>query len=46
MEDNRIKIINHRKNMGIYHSRAETVLNSKGKTILYLDPDDMILNQN
>ena len=46
MEDNRIKIINHKKNMGIYHSRAETVLNSKGKNILYLDPDDMILNPN
>ena len=43
-EDNRIKIINHSKNLGTYHSRAEGVLNSKGIYILYLDPDDMILN--
>ena len=45
-EDNRIKIINHSKNLGTYHSRVEGPLNSKGKYILYLDPDDMILNPN
>ena len=43
-EDNRIKIINHSKNLGTYHSRVEGVFNSKGKYILFLDPDDMILN--
>lgn len=46
LKDNRIKIINHEKNLGTYHSRAEAVLNSKGKYILFLDPDDMILNPN
>ena len=43
-EDNRIKIINHSKNLGTYHSRVEGVLNSKGIYILFLDPDDMIFN--
>ena len=43
-EDTRIKIINHSKNLGTYHSRVEGVLNSKGKYILFLDPDDMLLN--
>ena len=46
IEDDRIKIINHNKNLGTYHSRVEGVLNSKGKYILFLDPDDMILNPN
>ena len=45
-EDDRIKIINHNKNLGVYHSRVEAVLNSNGKYILFLDPDDMFLNQN
>ena len=43
-QDERIKIINHSKNLGIYHSRAEGVLNSKSKYILFLDADDMIFN--
>ena len=43
-EDSRIKIINMQKNLGIYHSRVDAVLNSKGKFIFYLDPDDMIFN--
>lgn len=43
-EDTRIKIINHSQNLGTYHSRVEGVLNSKSKYILFLDPDDMILN--
>ena len=46
LEDNRIKIINHSKNLGVYHSRVEAALNSKGKYILFLDPDDMLLNDN
>ena len=43
-QDERIKIINHSENLGIYHSRAEGVLNSKSKYILFLDADDMIFN--
>jgi glycosyltransferase involved in cell wall biosynthesis len=44
MLDNRIKIINHINNLGIYHSRVEGVLNSRGKYIIFLDPDDLFLN--
>ena len=44
-EDERIKVINHSKNHGTYHSRVEGVFNSKSNYILFLDPDDMILNQ-
>ena len=42
--DNRIKIINHIKNLGLYASRVTGILNSKGKFIILMDPDDMILN--
>jgi glycosyltransferase involved in cell wall biosynthesis len=45
-KDNRIKIINHNKNLGVYLSRVEAILSSKGEYILLIDPDDMILNQN
>ena len=44
-EDNRIKLINHNQNLGVYHSRVEAVLNSNGYYILFLDPDDMLLNE-
>ena len=44
IEDNRIKIINHNKNLGVYSSRIDAVLKAKGKYILLMDPDDMILN--
>ena len=43
--DNRIHIINHVKNFGVYESRRDAILNSKGKYILLLDPDDMLLNK-
>lgn len=43
-EDIRIKIINHNKNFGTYRSRIDGILNSKGKYILFLDPDDLFLN--
>ena len=46
LEDKRIKIINHNTNLGTYHSRVEAVLNSKGKYILFLDSDDMLLDGN
>ena len=45
LEDNRIKIINHNENKGVYSSRVEAVLNAKGEYILLMDPDDMLLNQ-
>ena len=45
-EDERIKLINHSKNLGVYRSRIESILNSKGKYIILMDPDDMFLNQN
>ena len=44
LSDNRIILINHSKNMGVYHSRIEAILNAKGKYILLMDPDDMFLN--
>ena len=46
LEDKRIKIINHSKNLGVYSSRVEAVLNAKGKYIILMDPDDMLLNPN
>ena len=45
LEDSRIRIINHNKNLGVFHCRVEAVLNSNGKYILFLDPDDMFLNE-
>jgi len=44
-EDERIRIINHYKNSGVYNCRVEASLNANGKYILFLDPDDIILNQ-
>ena len=41
----KIKIINHSDNLGVYISRVDGVLNAKGKYILFLDPDDMLLNK-
>lgn len=45
-EDDRIRIINHNINSGVYNCRVEAALNANGKYILFLDPDDIILNQN
>ena len=44
--DDRIKIINHYQNLGVYHSRIEAILNADGEYILLMDPDDMYLNPN
>ena len=33
-KDNRIKIINHNKNLGVYASRVEAILYSKGEYII------------
>ena len=45
-EDDRIIIINHRVNLGVYRSRVESILNAKGNYIILMDPDDMFLNEN
>ena len=42
----KIKIINHYKNLGVYRSRIDAVLNSNCEYVLFMDPDDMILNPN
>ena len=34
LEDNRIKLINHNINKGVYYSRVEAILLSKGKYII------------
>jgi glycosyltransferase involved in cell wall biosynthesis len=44
--DERIKIINHPKKLGVYKSRIEAILIARGKYILIMDPDDMFLNKN
>lgn len=44
LEDDRIKIIKHIKNLGVYSSRVEAILNAKGEYIIIMDPDDMLLN--
>ena len=44
--DCRIKLINHSKNLGVYNSRVDAILASKGKYIYLLDPDDMLINPN
>ena len=45
-KDPRIKLVNHSKNLGVYHSRMEAILTAKGEYILLMDPDDMLLNPN
>ena len=42
--NDKIKIVNHFKNLGCYASRVDGVRNSKGKFIILMDPDDMFLN--
>ena len=44
-EDQRIKLINNKKNLGILHSRAIGILQAKGKYILNLDHDDLFLDE-
>ena len=46
LEDDRIKLINHNTNKGVYYSRVEAILMSKGKYIILMDPDDLYLNEN
>ena len=44
-KDNRIKLINNKKNMGILYSRSIGVLNSIGKYIYCLDNDDLFYDE-
>ena len=39
-----IRLINHKENFGIYKSRVDAIKNSKGKFIIFLDPDDLFPN--
>ena len=43
--DKRIRIINHPQNFGIYRTRVDAIYYSKGDYILFVDADDMILNE-
>ena len=42
-KDERIKIIHHDKNLGTYHARKTGTIGSTGDYILYLDPDDELV---
>ena len=46
LKESNIKIYYHHKNLGTFASRVDAVLNSNGKYIIFLDPDDLFLNQN
>ena len=41
--DNRIKLIQNKKNRGTLFSRAKGLLHSKGEYIIWIDPDDILL---
>ena len=43
-KDNRIKIVNNKKNYGLLYSRTIGILNSKGEYLMNLDPDDNLKN--
>ena len=43
-KDKRIKIINNDRNHGLLYSRAMGILNSSGKYLMNLDPDDKLVN--
>ena len=43
-QDNRIKLLKNYKNLGVYYSRKYAALNSNSNFILFVDPDDMLLN--
>jgi len=46
LKDGRIKLINHSKNSGVYSSRVDSILSSKGKYLMLMDSDDMLINPN
>jgi glycosyltransferase involved in cell wall biosynthesis len=43
-QDSRIKLLQNYRNLGVYYSRKYAVLNSNANFILFVDPDDMLLN--
>ena len=43
-ENSQIRLINHQKNLGVFNSRVDAIRNSKGKYIIFLDPDDLFAN--
>ena len=43
-ENKSIRIINHYKNLGVYSSRINAAFNAIGEYILFIDPDDILLN--
>ena len=45
-QNSNIRLINHEKNLGIYYSRVDSIKNSNGKYIIFLDPDDLFANHN
>ena len=44
IKDKRIKLIKNQKNMGVFYSRYNGFKNSRGKYILFVDPDDLLFN--
>ena len=42
----RIKLIKHLETLGVYTSRVDAILASRGKYLILMDPDDMLLNPN
>ena len=43
-KESKIKIINHKKNLGTFVSRVDGFLNSNSEFIIFMDPDDLLLN--
>ena len=46
LEDDRIKLISHSTKIEFYDSKYELILNSNGKFILFIEPNNMYLNGN
>lgn len=46
IDDKRIKIINHFKNLGVYCSRVNAAYNTGGKYIVFIKQDDIVVNPN
>lgn len=43
-DNHQIRLINHNKNLGIYKSRFDAIMNANGNYIIFLDPDDLLSN--
>ena len=46
LQNNKIRLVNHNKNLGVLATRIDCILNSSGKYIILMDPDDIILDPN